>query len=79
MKRKMPIYLERFITKEVDLFKAFVLDVPERVGLVPTMWENIERDLATNRKCQAIVCKFFLQDLDKGGSHTMDLKGLELE
>ena len=71
-------YLERFISEEVDLFKTFVLDVSERVGLVPTSWENVKRDLAANRERQAIVCKFLLQDLDKGCSHTVYLKKLEL-
>ena len=75
---KSDIYLERFISKEVDLFKPFVLDVSERVGLVPTIWENVKRDLATNSERQAIVWKFLLQDLDKSCSHTVYLKKLQL-
>ena len=71
---KNGVYLERLIPEEVDLFKPFVLDVSERVGLVPAMWENVKRDLATNGKRQAIICKFLLQDLDKGCSHTMNLE-----
>lgn len=73
------IYLERFISEEVDLFKTFVLDVSERVGLVPAIWENVKRDLATNRERQAIVFKFLLQDLDKSCSHTVYLKKLQLQ
>jgi hypothetical protein len=34
--------------------------------------------LAANGKCQAIVYKFLLQDLDKGRSHTMDLEKPQL-
>lgn len=71
-------YLERFISEEVDLFETFVLDVSERVGLVPAIWENVKRDLATNRERQAVVGKFLLQDLDKSCSHTVYLKGLQL-
>lgn len=73
---KSGIYLERFISEEVDLFKAFVLDVSERVGLVPAIWENVKRDLAADRERQAIVCKFLLQGLDKSCSHTVYLKKL---
>lgn len=39
---KSGIYLERFIPEEVDLFKAFVLDVSERVGLVPAIREHVK-------------------------------------
>ena len=63
----------------MDLLKTFVLDVSERVGLVPPIWENVKRDLATNRVRQAIVCKFLLQDLDKGYSHAVYLKKLQLQ
>jgi hypothetical protein len=73
------IYLERFISEEVDLFKPFVLNVSERVGLVPAIWENVKRDLATNSERQAIVCKFLLQNLDKSCSHTVYLKKLQLQ
>jgi hypothetical protein len=76
---KSGIYLERFISEEVDLFKPFVLDVSERVGLVPAIWENVKRDLATNRESQAIVCKFLLHDLDKSCSHAVYLKKLQLQ
>ena len=76
---KSGIYLERFISEEVDLFKAFVLDVSERVGLVPTIWEDVKRDFATNRVRQAIVWKFLLQDLDKICSQTVYLKNLQLQ
>lgn len=76
---KSGTYFERFISKEVDLFKTFVFDVSERVCLVPTIWENVKRDLATNIERQAIVCKFLLQDLDKSCSHTVYLKKLQLQ
>lgn len=63
----------------MDLFETFVLDVSERVGLVPAIWKHVKRDLATDGKRQAIVCKFLLQDLDKSWSHAVDLKNLQLE
>jgi hypothetical protein len=63
----------------MDLLKTFLLDVSERVGLVPAIWEHVKRDLAANGKRQAIVCKFLLQDFDKGWSHAVDLKNLQLE
>jgi hypothetical protein len=54
------LYLERLVSEEVDFLKAFVLYMPKRIGLVPTIWEGVKRYLATNRKCQAIVRKSFL-------------------
>ena len=63
----------------MNLFEAFVFDVSERIGLVPTIWKDIERYLAADGKRQTIVCKFLLQDLDKGCSHTMDLNGLQID
>ena len=75
---KSGIYLHRFIAEEVDLFKPFVLDVSERVCLVPAIWKNVKRDFATNRKRQAIVRKFLLQNLDKSCSHTVYLKERQL-
>lgn len=63
----------------MDLLKAFFLDMPECICLVPAIGENIKRYLATNRKGQAIVRKPLLQDLDKGRSQSMDLKGYQLE
>jgi hypothetical protein len=63
----------------VDLFKAFVFDVLERICLVPTIWKDVERDLTADGIRQAKVCKPLLQDLDKGRSHTMDLNDFQLE
>jgi hypothetical protein len=71
--------LEGLISEEVDLFKAFVFDMSERIGLVPTIWKDVERDLTADGIRQAIVCKLLLQDLDKGCSHTMDLNDFQLE
>lgn len=70
---KSDMYLERFISEEVDLFETFALDVSECVRLVPSIWESVKRDLTTNSKRQAIVCKFLLQDFDKSCSDTMYL------
>lgn len=42
------LYLERLISDEVDLLKAFVFDVSERICLVPTIWKDVKRDLTTN-------------------------------
>jgi hypothetical protein len=52
---KNGIYLDRLISEEVNLFKTFVLDVSESVGLVPAIWENVKRDLTTNGKRQPII------------------------
>jgi hypothetical protein len=54
------LYLERLVSEEVDFLKAFILDMSERIGLVPTIWEDVKRDLTTDRKRQAIVRKSFL-------------------
>ena len=75
---KRGLYLGRLISEEVNLLKAFVFDVSERICLVPTIWKDVERDLTTDGKRQAIVCKFLLQDLNKGSSHTMNLRSLQL-
>ena len=75
---KRSLYLERLISEEVDLLKAIVFDVSERICLVPTIWKYVKRDLTTDGIRQAIVCKFFLQDLNEGSSHTMDLRSRQL-
>jgi hypothetical protein len=71
--------LERLVSKEIYLLKAFFLDVPECIRLVPAMGENIKRYLTSNGKRQAVVRKLLLQDLDKGGSYSMYLKGYQLK
>jgi len=76
---KRGLCLERLISEEVDLFKPFVFDVSERIGLVPSIWKDVKRDLTADGKRQAIVGKFFLQDLNKGCSHTLDLISLQLQ
>ena len=75
---KRGLYLERLISEEVDLLKAIVFDVAECICLVPAIWKDVKRDLTTNGIRQAIVCKFFLQDLNKGSSYTMDLRSRQL-
>ena len=67
--------LERLVSKEMDFLETFFLDMPKCIRLVPAIGENIKRYLTTNRKGQAIVRKLLLQDLDKGCSHSMYLKG----
>lgn len=62
----------------MDLFEAFFLDMPKCIRLVPAIRENIKRYLTTNSKGQAIVRIPLLQDLDKGCSHSMYLKGYQL-
>jgi hypothetical protein len=42
------LYFERLISEEVDLLKAFVFDVSERICLVPTIWKDVKRDLTTD-------------------------------
>jgi hypothetical protein len=70
--------LEGLISEEVDLFKAFIFDVLKRICLVPTIWKDVERDLTADGIRQAIICKSFLQGLNKGRSYTMDLNGLQV-
>ena len=70
--------LKRLVSEEMDLLKAFFLDMPERICLVPAIGENIKGYLTANGKGQPIVSKLLLQDLDKGRSQSMDLKGHQL-
>jgi hypothetical protein len=69
---------EGLISEEVDLFKAFVFDVLECICLVPTIWKDVERDLATDGVRQAIICKSFPQDHNKGRSYTVDLNSPQI-
>jgi len=60
------------VTEEVDLFESLALDVTKGVSLVPTVREDVEGDLAANRKSQAIVSKLFLQDLNESRANAVD-------
>jgi hypothetical protein len=46
-----------FVAEEMDFSETVVFDTVQSVGLVPTMRENIERDLAPNREGQPVVGK----------------------
>ena len=69
------IYLICFITKEVDLFEAFILDVPQAVGLVPSSGKDIKRYLSADGVGKVVVRELLLQDFYESGPHAMNLSG----
>jgi len=53
------------IAKEVNLVEPFVLNSAECVCLVPTVRKDVERDLSTDGKRQAIVGELLFKDLNE--------------
>ena len=62
------------VSKEVNLLEALVCNMVQTEGFVPAIREDVERDLATNCKCEAKVCELLLQHLDECLTDTMLLK-----
>ena len=58
-------FLVGFIAEEMDFGEGLVLDVVQGIGFVPTVRENIKRDLPSDRKGQPIISKLLPEDLDK--------------
>ena len=56
-------YLKCFVTKEVNFFEAFILDVLQAVCFIPTMREDIKRYLATDRERQTEMGELLAQNL----------------
>jgi hypothetical protein len=71
-----PAYLERLVTNEVDLLEVLVLDVPQSVRLVPSMREDVERDLAANGVRETIIWELGLERVDEGRANVVDLYDL---
>ena len=73
--------LVAFVSIEVDLL-ILALDVLKAEGLVPSLWEHVETDLATNTKLQVQFLELLLQFAHKGlsdlGSFVVLLKGITL-
>ena len=65
--------LVRLVTEKVDLGESFVFNMLQAVGLVPSGWENIKRNLTSNGISQSQVREFFLQRVDHGGTNVVDL------
>lgn len=60
------------VAKEMDGLEAFVLDVPQAVGLIPARGENIKGDLSADGEGQAYVGEGLLELLHKGLAHLVD-------
>lgn len=58
-------FLVGFIAEEMDFGEALVLDVVQGIGFVPTVRENIKRDLPSDRKGQPIISKLLPEDPDE--------------
>lgn len=59
------------VAEKVNLFKAFTLDMPKRIGLVPALGENVKTDLTANRKSQSKVQKLLFKLGDHLTPNTM--------
>ena len=55
----------------MNFFELLVTDVVETVSLIPPGREDVERDLAADGECQAVVGELLLQDLDKSWADAM--------
>ena len=59
----MYIYLVGLVSEEMNLLEFFVFDSSKSIGLIPTGGEDVEGNLSTDGKCQAIVRELLLQNL----------------
>ena len=66
------------VAKEVDLFESLGLDELQTVRLVPAVREDVKRDLAADRECEAVVCEFFAKHIDEILADVVDLALWEL-
>ena len=53
----------------MNFFELLVTDVVETVSLIPPGREDVERDLAADGECQAVVGELLLQYFDEGFAH----------
>lgn len=59
------------VAEKVNLFKAFTLDMPKRICLVPALGENVKTNLTANRKSQSKMQKLSLELGDHVSPNTM--------
>lgn len=57
--------IKSLVTEKVDRFEAFLLYMTKTIRLIPTRWEYVKRDLATNRVCKSKVRESCLEVLYK--------------
>ena len=70
--------LVALVTPEVDLV-VILLHKLKTEGLVPALWEYVERDLAANAVPQTHICELLLEDRDKVAPYVVLLiVGLEV-
>jgi hypothetical protein len=62
------------VTEEMYFLELFVRDMLQSVGLVPSVREDVKRNLATNREGKPVVRKFILQDFDESSSEAVFLR-----
>lgn len=67
--------LVRLVAEEVDLFETFVLDVLERVGLVPSSREDVKADHTTDGVGEVVFGELGFEGVDEGGSDLVHLWG----
>lgn len=58
-----------FISKEVNFAKIVIFQVTQAKGLVPALWEGVNRNLSTDRVFQAVIGKFSFEGLDEAVSN----------
>ena len=59
-RRRRTTRLVRLVAEEMDLLEFLILDVIQTECFVPSVREDVEGNLTTDRESQAIVLKFFL-------------------
>ena len=63
-----------FVAEKVDFLELLIFYPTQREGLVPAMWENVERDLTPNGICQGKIGKLIFQGLNHCGSPPIFLR-----
>lgn len=58
----------------MDFLKAFVLDMSQAIGLVPTSGKHVKRYLSADGEGEVIVGELLLEDFYEGSADTMDLR-----
>lgn len=63
----------RLIAEEMDLLEAFarLVNMPQCIRFVPSMWEHIEADFTANAVCQVDIVEFTAQVANHFGTHLM--------
>ena len=64
------------VSEEMNLCEALILNPRQRIGFIPTSWEDVEGDFSSNRVGEAVGVEFLLEHSYELLSYTSFLKYL---